>query len=197
MSKLKFVLASLAFTAFTSLQSVSAQQNANPERPRATQDSGQAERSQVDQGARRETKKVPTNAPHAGPVSVRQALMQKLVKANQAEIELAQMAQQKTDNQDVRQLAEAIIQDHSALNEKLQPLTNHDGAKGPEDRNEASTRRTDGNQADPTRLTETRATGNNAGDFSAMVPQALCQISETACDNALRMTKEMLNNYNG
>jgi len=55
-------------------------------------------------------------------VTVAEALVQKLRKANEAEIELAQMAEEMSDNQEVKQLAATLIQDHRALNEKLERL---------------------------------------------------------------------------
>ena len=93
----------------------------------------------------------------------------KLKKAKQAEIELAQLAQQKTDNQEVRQLAQTLIDEHEALNEDLKQLDMKSNA----------------------------ATSTKQSSQTAMVPHELCQIGEQACQSTLAMTKEMLNKDGG
>jgi len=105
---------------------------------------------------------------HAG-VTVEQALVMKLKKANQAQIELAQLAQQKTDNQEVRQLAQTLIDEHQALNQDLKKIDMKSNA----------------------------ATSTNQSSQTPMVPHELCQIGEQACQNTLTMTKEMLNKHQG
>jgi len=93
----------------------------------------------------------------------------KLEKANQAGIELAQLAQQKSDNQDVRQFAQTLIDDHQSLNQDLKKL----GMKS------------------------RSATAANHSTQMAMVPRELCRIGELACQNTLTMTKEMLGKHQG
>ena len=51
--------------------------------------------------------------------TVEEAIIGKLIKANDAEIELAKMAKDKSDNQEIKKLAEMIMKDHKALNEQL------------------------------------------------------------------------------
>ena len=102
-------------------------------------------------------------------VTVEQALVMKLEKANQAGIELAQLAQQKSDNQDVRQFAQTLIDDHQSLNQDLKKL----GMKS------------------------RSATAANHSTQMAMVPRELCRIGELACQNTLTMTKEMLGKHQG
>src|SRR5690554_5698219 len=54
--------------------------------------------------------------------TVSQAIVRKMHQVNDAEIELAKLAQQKSDNDDVKQLTKTIIKDHQSLNEKLQGM---------------------------------------------------------------------------
>ncbi len=51
--------------------------------------------------------------------TVEEAIIGKLMKANDAEIELAKMAKEKSDNQEIKKMAEMIMKDHKALNEQL------------------------------------------------------------------------------
>lgn len=55
-------------------------------------------------------------------VTVAEAIVRKLHKANEAEIQIAQLAQEMSDNKEVQQLATTLIQDHKAFNEKLERL---------------------------------------------------------------------------
>lgn len=102
-------------------------------------------------------------------VTVEQALVMKLKKANQSEIELSELATQKTDNQEVRQLAQMLIDEHQALNEDLKKVEMKSQTTAPDKRSSQV----------------------------AMVPHELCQIGEQACQNVLTMTKEMLGTYQG
>lgn len=79
-------------------------------------DTDQAE-SQDDQ--RYEARRAATRFAGQG-VPLQQAIVQKLRKANEAEIELAKMAQQRVDDPELKQLTQTIIDDHQALNQKLQ-----------------------------------------------------------------------------
>lgn len=54
--------------------------------------------------------------------TLEQALVTKLKKVNQAEIELAQLAKQTTDSQEMRQLAQTLIDDLLAFNQDLKKL---------------------------------------------------------------------------
>lgn len=103
-------------------------------------------------------------------MTVQDAIVQKLKKANEAEIQLAKLALEKSDNQDVKKLAETLVKDHQECVQKLQQ-----GIGQPQ-------------QQDTPRV---------AGNTVAMVPHELCKIAEKACENSLAMTKEMLTQYEG
>ncbi len=127
-------------------------------------------------------------------VSVKQALVKKLQKANQAEIELATMAQKKTQNPELKQLTKMIIEDHKACNEKLQQLSSQPTAGQSQANgnnqvaNAAFQPQSAANQAQGVAASGTAASGG-------MVSQQLCQVMDQATDNALQMTKEMLQKH--
>lgn len=138
-------------------------------------------------------------------VTVQEALVQKLTKANKAEIELAELAQQKTDNEEVQQLTKTIIEDHRAFNESLKQVSQQN--RSANNQNRSSQDRLSQNRSPQDRSSQSQATTNRnqprdgqpalnrtGNSQQAMVPKELCKISEQACDNALKMTKEMLNN---
>ena len=104
--------------------------------------------------------------------SVSQALVGKLTKASQAEIELAQLAKDQSQNSEVQEYADVIIQDCRALNMELEKVSSKN---------------------------ESRASviANQNDSASRSVPEQLCKIADLACDNSLAMTKEMFSNYEG
>jgi predicted outer membrane protein len=55
--------------------------------------------------------------------TVAQVIVEKLKKANEAEIEIAKMAQQKASNEEIKQLTKTIISDHEALNKELEQVS--------------------------------------------------------------------------
>ncbi len=115
-------------------------------------------------------------------LTVKEAIVQKLIKANEAEIELAKLAQQKSDNEELKQLASTIIKDHQQLNQTMQQ---HAGNRSSSGHSESGL--TNQNQ---------KVSGASHSQ-SATVPEELCKIAEQACENALKMNKEMLGNYEG
>ncbi|EMI22902.1 putative secreted protein [Rhodopirellula maiorica SM1] len=156
--------------------------------------------TQNDQGDRYEARRVATNSQQQAP-TVKQALVQKLIKANEAEIEIAKLAQQKSDNQQVKRLAQTMIQDHQALNQTLQQHAGQQQQGGQQHTGStaAGQAHTDRNTiAGNQPATRSDLQGDRTTQFAGKtVPRELCQISEQACDNALKMTKEMLGNYEG
>lgn len=150
-------------------------------------------------------------------ITVQQALVRKIQKSNEAEIELAKMAQQKTDNQELKQLTQTIIQDHQALNQQLQQVAGQDrqvAGRGQSGQGQLTQRQNDRalNDRDPARSADRLANRDPSNEppgapggratrsmnrQSQTVPPQLCQIMEEACDNAMQMTKEMLNQYEG
>ncbi|MDA8745859.1 DUF4142 domain-containing protein [Rubripirellula amarantea] len=182
MSTIRLTLASLAITAFTGFSAAQAQEdspNQSKSLDRQSQVGHPHEGSETNQGDRYEARRASTNDDRSenahhdylaqGP-TIEEAILQKLKKGNEAEIELAKLAMNKTDNEDVRQLCQTLIQDHEACIEKIQQTS----AK----RNAQSHIEASMNQ-------------------SATVPKQLCRIAEVACENSLMMTKEMLSNYEG
>lgn len=168
----------------------------------------QPTRPSDDQSERYEARRISTDSfrDSEGP-TVKEAILKKLHKANQAEIELAKLAQERTDNAEVRQLAQTIVQDHQALNTELEKCLNEKQA-GPSatnrsnrsplnrpeaDRDVTNRERTPGAVA----TTRPQLTDRRNADAQETVPPQLCRIGEEACDNALKMKKEMLGNYQG
>ncbi len=150
-------------------------------------------------------------------VPLKQALVQKLKKANEAEIELAKLAMERSENEQVQQFAKMIVEDHQACNQKLQemngqPADSHrannlrqsrvDAANNAANKEgTANTPRTEAGvkAGEQGRQTATDS-GNRQGEGmrgNAMVPGQLVQIMNQACDNSLKMTKEMLQKYEG
>lgn len=171
------------------------------QRPRGTQ-ANQREQN----GATRNSAQIRRNG--TGP-TVKEAILKKLHKANEAEIELAKMAQQRSSSSEVKQLAQTIIRDHQALNSELEVCLDgkdeHHGGTSTADRSNPKTAdhatrnsrlATDRSPAKTVASNRDRqaAHGSNA---TATVPQELCELGERACDNALEMTKKMLDNYRG
>ncbi|TWT95264.1 hypothetical protein Pla108_34080 [Botrimarina colliarenosi] len=153
------------------------------------------------QGERYEARRVVNAGATQQGVTIQEALVKKLTKANDAEIELAKMAQEKTDNDEVRKLTKTIIEDHKALNESLQQVSKQQG----NDRNSPNSNSNDrgqtnqnANQANRPQLGQNQGRPMTAnGQPSETIPQQFCDIGEKACDNALKMTKDMLKDYDG
>jgi len=207
MLKTHLFAAALAVSGLTVLPNAHAQQD---EANRPALKDNQADRSQNSQEERYQARRVSQQQPRAGQqtLTVKEVLVRKLMKANEAEIELATMAQQKTDNQQVKQLTQTIIQDHKALNQQLQQQLNRSapgqnksgvgqsqGDRGRDQVSDATERQQTqpGQRNDNNRQPQLR----RGQSESAVVPQELVSIGEQACENSLKMTKEMLNNYQG
>ncbi|TWU08515.1 DUF4142 domain-containing protein [Stieleria varia] len=211
MSKLSFTFASLAIAAFCGLQSVQAQQplpgqpiSPTPPGTEVIRPTEQQAGVQNDQGDRYEARRVSVDSQsNQHGLTVREAIVQKLQKTNEAEIELAKMAMQRTDNQELKQLAQMIIQDHQQCNQKLQQWGSQNDKRSSQDqlgRNQDAGENRVGNQKRPNKTDQfaSRPTGDATGDAqSARVPNELWRVGEQACENALKMTKDMLGNYEG
>ncbi len=208
MKTLPIRLALSALASFASVTSLQAQQ---------TTTQGINQRDAATTNNRTDANQNQQNHQQQQGVPLKQALVQKLKKANEAEIELAKLAMELSENEQVQQFAKMIVDDHQACNQKLQELNGQSA---------------DSNRADNRRRTDTDAAnniGNNdatanrprpeagvkAGEQgrqtatgnadrqgagmhgNAMVPGQLVQIMDQACDNSLKMTKEMLQKYEG
>ncbi|MFG0265921.1 MAG: DUF4142 domain-containing protein [Rhodopirellula sp. JB055] len=159
MMKLRFTFAVAALAALTGSSVALAQEGVNNASARDGQH--QTQSSQTEAG-RYEARRASTDGRQHQP-TVTQAIVQKLQKANENEIELAKMAMQKTDHDELKQLTQTIVRDHEAINQKLRQFSKQ----------------------------------NQVGSQGQRVPAQLCQIAEQACDNAMKMTKDMLTRYEG
>ncbi len=203
MSRLSFTVASLVVAALCTLHQASAQQPTpatpippdqlgQPNQPGTLPDrlqTDQADGSQNDQSDRYEARRVTGDTNQQG-MTVKEAIVQKLKKANEAEIELAKLAIQKTDNEEVKQFAQTLVQDHQACVQKLQQKTGHNPS-GKRNAGQSQPEKT------PAAKSSLGDQGQSSGSHSATVPSELIQIAKHACDNSLKMTKEMLSNYDG
>ncbi|REK18774.1 MAG: DUF4142 domain-containing protein [Planctomycetota bacterium] len=98
-----------------------------------------------------------------------------LMLANHSEIQLSQLAQRRSTNQEIQQLAETIAEDHSRLNAAIDRVV-----PGTRKRFEAANReRQPGQQARHRLLTR------------------LCMINHQAAENHLERSEKMLENYQG
>lgn len=110
---------------------------------------------------------------HQGDISIEQALVNKLRKANDVEIDLAKLALQQSDNDEVKKLAQQLIADHQSMNQNLEKV--HEAAK----------------HQDADKKTDDHVYS------SVMIPVEFCKLGERACENNLKLTKEMLSDYKG
>ncbi|SMP64455.1 Predicted outer membrane protein [Neorhodopirellula lusitana] len=193
MSKIRFTFASLAIAGICGLPTVQAQQTlpgqaTDPAQNELLRDqpATQPGQSQNNQRDRYEARRVSTDSRNQQGPTVKEAIVQKLEKANKAEVELANFAMQRTDNQEVKQLAQTIAQDHESCNQKLKQMAGQHHQNGQSHQGQQN-RAVNNHQAGQTATSRQQAT----------VPMELCQIAEQACDNALQMTKEMLGNHEG
>lgn len=134
--------------------------------------------------------------------TVKEAIAKKLIMANKAEIELAQMAKQKSKNPQLSQFADKMITDHRQLNEKLQQFQassdkSDKSAKPEKSESKFSVARPNTRISPAGQQTGNRQTSNQQSQMSDKIPQELCNIMDKAGANALTMTKEMLQNYDG
>jgi predicted outer membrane protein len=174
MSKPSFSVVALAVVAFTTLSTIQAQ---DTEQNRSRLNPDQSAGLNTDQAQRYEARRVTPDADDRSGPTVKEAIVQKLIKANEAEIELAKLAQQKSDNQEIKQLTEMIVKDHQALNQTLQQHAGRSTDTAKSNNNPTSQRNTD--------------VVDNPQQTQPRVPQQLCDIGEQACDNALKMTKKL------
>jgi predicted outer membrane protein len=207
MSKIRFVVATFAIASLCGLSTGQAQQvtlpptDVSPGTPaQPAQLPGQPAQidtqplgTQTVQDDRYEARRVTNDSNSQQGQTLKEAIVQKLRKANEAEIELAKMAMEKTNNKDVRELTKTIVQDHQAFNQKLKQMS------GKQD--EGTVKHDEGNR---TQGSSENATGGNrktgqtlTNNQSPIVPAQLSKLAEQACDNALDMTKEMLSQYEG
>jgi predicted outer membrane protein len=130
-----------------------------------------------------------------------------LMLANQGEIEASQFAAQKTSNQQVKQFAEMLIQDHQKLDEKLKQLSPGAAAQFAEHSRRFGGRltdrlagRPDGDRSAPDRPLRNRPPQTRTGARDLATHDTLtrlCMINHQACANHRQMSKQMLESYQG
>lgn len=150
---------------------------------------------------------------HGQGVTVKEALVRKLIKANEAEIELAKMAMDKVDDKELKEFTKMIVEDHQKCNKKLEEMTTGMSKKQSTAHNddtqerltadsqtafeEQSTRLGQSGQAEQQASYNQEVGSRQQAAGQQMVPESLCKVAEQACDNALKMTKNMLSKYDG
>lgn len=192
MSKIKFTIAGLALTVISISSAANAQQTTgqpsvsgqtqsgtqapgtqtpgqqNPGQPGA----GQAGRPAPPVQTQRDQQALNQQGPNSGSqsdnqqsVSVEEALAKKIKKSNDAEIELAQLAQDKVDDQSFRQFTQMLIQDHQQMNQQLEKFVSTTGGRSSQD----ATTRGSATQGSTDRAPagQGAASGNGAGQNSA------------------------------
>ncbi|TWU25417.1 hypothetical protein Pla52o_17180 [Novipirellula galeiformis] len=213
MSKLRFAAAVLSIAVIPGLSNVQGQTTSDqpivkpappavePGQPPTSpgESTDQPKGAQTDQDDRYEARRVSASAQKQQQgVTIKQALVQRLIKVNDAEIELAKLAQQKSDNDELKQFAQMIVQDHQALNQTLQQHAGHSASTRSHNAEaDASTRNQPRTSEDRKGNAQAKQQDRWADAQSNRVPMEFCQIGEQACDFALKMTKDMLNQYEG
>ncbi len=205
MSKLRFNLMAIALVTATGANYAAAQQSVpGKEIPGQTQPSPGQERTAPPVQPGQDQSRLSNNQQG---VSVQDALVKKLMKANDGEIELAQMMQDKVEEKDFRQFTSMVIEDHQALNQQLKKMTSAPRAGNRENEVQPSTKPASQDNAsqpnrqpaigdEPNREAQNRQAPQGHVQMG-LVPQQLCNIMEEACETNLKMTKEMLGQYQG
>jgi len=170
----------------------------------------QNDRSATQQGERSATQRTTgfrgTPATAGSSQHVEQYLAKCLLAKNQGEVELAELAQQQSENPEVKQFAEMLVKDHSAMVQKLQPLAGGQSARGAGQdetyrrENAADAPRLPGSPAaNPTRtpddnssLTVTEPSGAGAGAL-----MQLAAIEKKIQDQCLQAMREELQQKKG
>ncbi len=160
-----------------------------------------------DQQGTYEARRTPTEGTHAS-MNVQQVVLHKLMRGNQAEIELAQIAQQEAKHDKVKQFAQMMIKDHQQALQELQRQqqstqgdhganASHPNASGVADT--ASGQPAAGNPGVAGQATTGQPNTQNPSQHAAMqqerVPQQLVQLMDRTCTNSLEQSKEMLQQH--
>lgn len=111
-----------------------AQQVIQQERPGQPRDPSQSQPGQIDRATRQDEDRQYT-AQYRGTQStggqkqeLQQFIASCLLSKNKAEVEFAQLAEQESQNPQVKEFAQMLVRDHSQLVQKLQPLAGEQGA---------------------------------------------------------------------
>ncbi len=185
---------------------VAQQQPVDRDAPQADQ-SPRIERRADDDA--RPTSDIRRNASHEAQLT--DYFVDQLMLANESEIELSQIAAQKTENQEVKQFAEKLIQDHQQLDEKLKQLAPEAAARFAEPGRRVGGRLVDrlADRLDADRPADRPAADRPTNDRPAQIRTGardtgahdvltkLCMINHEACENHRQMSKQMLEKYQG
>lgn len=195
MSKLSRTAAAIAIAATSGFSVADAQSPAGTTvQSRQTTQINEPIAQSAQPSAANSTASASSNKMHQGP-TIKEAISSKLVKANDAEIELAKLAMQQSDNSDLKEFAEMIIKDHQDFNAKLtKHVGKHHAGKDQAKQGEADQSSPNASNGNDSRQTQ----AGRASDVSTQrVPMQLCKIGEIACENSLKMTKEALGKLEG
>lgn len=135
-------------------------------------------------------------------VPLKQAILQKLQKSNEAEIELAKVAISRSENQQVQQFAKMLVEDHQACVQKLREMRGQQATGNRIGNDQQKTKDSTDNNPAATNVPRNDVATNRvpSADNTAghnLVPGQLIQIMDQACEHSLKMTKEMLEKYEG
>ncbi len=149
------------------------------------------ERPQTERPERPESPQADQEKIGAGEKHLTDALAQWLVHGNKAEVELGQLAQQKASSQEVKQFAQKMVKEHTALIQKLQKFTDERETPiaGTESREQQRP------ETQPGQRVEERVAGFRGDNEAAHA--AMEKIGKKAGEIHLKMTKELLNEYQG
>lgn len=136
--------------------------------------------------------------------SVKQLIVKKLKHANKCEIELAQMAQERVENPELKEFASMLNKDHQAMQQKLEEKWGSDDKADAGQQGQPGVGRADA-QVEPAQGTQGRTQSQpghrgergGQGATASMVPGELCDIMEQAGQNMQEMTKKMLMEQEG
>jgi predicted outer membrane protein len=211
---MRFGIVAAVCTCFVVGYAVAQQQQINPGETKPSQirkdaadrnATGQIDRSTTQQGERSATQYKTgfrgTQATGNNAQRVERYLAECLLAKNQGEIELAEIAQQKSENPEVKQFAEMLVQDHGQLVQKLQPIAGKQTAARAEGRGEPGR---DRNATDAPRLDERVATdqdrsanpADTAGAGGGPLMQ-LAAIEKKIHERCLQALKEELQQKSG
>ncbi len=118
-----------------------------------------------------------------------------LMLANQAEIELGKIAVERSSNEQVKQFAESLIQDHTQLDQQLKQLAPEAAARFAQRLRAAAERLAARLPAGDERPAQTRTAGRDIAEHDVLTK--LCMINHRACANHREMCKQMLEKHQG
>jgi predicted outer membrane protein len=138
---------------------------------------------------------------------VKQYFAKCLLKQNESEVEIAQIAQQQAQNPEVKQFAQMLVEDHRQLIQKLKPLAGAQGAQSSTSTSLGNQTQTDAQRqaSDTTRLPGSSGAGQpnrnvNQNTTSGQQDSALtevAQIQEQIADRCTQALREELQQKQG